>query len=252
MANRTKPSLGIQLYSVRDDCAKDLLGTIKAVAAIGYAGVEFAGYFNHSAKEIRKVLDEVGIKPAGTHTGLQTLQGDEFARTVEFNKTLGNPYIVVPALPPELTKTLDDWRKMADTFTEIAGRLAKEGMKFGYHNHAAEMKPVDGVLPWNVLFDRTTNTFMQVDTGNALEAGMECTGFLKKYTGRATTVHLKEFSSTNSKAIIGEGDVKWNDVLELCETVGGTQWYIVEQESYAHTPLKCAELSFQNLRKMGR
>jgi len=93
---------------------------------------------------------------------------------------------------------------------------------------------------------------MQLDTGNALHAGTDVTPFVERYPGRATTVHLKEFSASNEKALIGEGDVDWSRMFELCESVGATEWYIVEQESYAYEPLKCVELCLKNLREMGK
>ena len=96
---RRKMQIGLQLYSVRKDCAKDLAGTIAAVAKMGYMGVEFAGYHDKSAKEIRKMLDDNGIVCCGTHTGLDTLLGDNLKKTIEFNKTIGNRFLVVPSLP---------------------------------------------------------------------------------------------------------------------------------------------------------
>jgi len=93
---------------------------------------------------------------------------------------------------------------------------------------------------------------MQLDTGNALHGGANPIPFLERYPGRATTVHLKAYSSTNSKALIGEDEVCWDDVFALCESTGGTEWYIVEQESYAFPPLECVDKCLQNLRKMGK
>jgi len=93
---------------------------------------------------------------------------------------------------------------------------------------------------------------MQFDVGNALHGGGEAAVFLKRYPGRALTIHVKEFSKTNDKAIIGEGDVNWAEIFDLCETIGNTQWYIVEQESYAYPPLECVDRCLQNLRRMGK
>jgi hypothetical protein len=92
-------SIGVQLYSVREDCKRDLPGTIAAVAKMGYMGVEFAGYYDRSAKDLRKMLDDNGLVCCGTHTALDTLLGDNLSATIEFNKILGNKYLVVPSLP---------------------------------------------------------------------------------------------------------------------------------------------------------
>lgn len=248
-----KIPVAVQLYSVRDDCSKDLPGTLKAVAAMGYEGVEFAGYYMRSAKQLRKMLDDLGLKVAGTHIGLGTLMGDALKQTVEFNKTLGNKFLIVPGLPSKYTESRKSWLEAAKIFNDISAKVAEHGMRVGYHNHSIEFKPLDGELPWDTFFGATNkDVVMQLDTGNAMHGGADPVVFLEKYPGRCATIHLKEASKTNDKAVIGEGDVNWSRVFELCETIGGTQWYIVEQESYAHPPLKCVELCLQNLRKMGR
>src|SRR5439155_26936377 len=100
-ATVAKIPIALQLYSVREDCARDLPGTIAAVAKMGYAGVEFAGYYDRSAAELRKLLDDHSLRCAGTHTGLNTILGDELDRTIEFNRTIGNRYLIVPGLPKE-------------------------------------------------------------------------------------------------------------------------------------------------------
>src|SRR6266852_8632753 len=97
--------IGLQLYAVRDECAKDLPGTLSAVAEMGYAGVEFAGYYGYTAQSLRAMLEERGLKCCGAHTQLNTLMGDELVRTVEFNRALGNPSLIVPILPAERRAT---------------------------------------------------------------------------------------------------------------------------------------------------
>jgi sugar phosphate isomerase/epimerase len=250
-------SIGVQLYSVRDDCAKDFPAVLAAIAKMGYQGVEFAGYWGKSAKELRKMLADLGLQCCGAHVAIDTLLDHELPRTAEFHKDLGNPYLIVPGLPEKMRSTLDAWRSTAATFNEIARRLKSFGLHTGYHNHAIEFKPLDpldplhptGQLPWDIFFSNTTpDVIMQFDTGNALHGGGEASHFLAKYPGRATTVHLKEFSTTNPNALIGEGDVKWKEIFHLCQTTGKTQWYIVEQESYAFPPLQCIELCLKNLR----
>jgi len=245
--------IGLQLYSVRDDCARDLAGTLAAAAKMGYAGVEFAGYHGRSAKELRAMLDDLGLECCGTHTGINTVVGEELARTVEFNRTLGNRFLIVPGLPEEYRSSKAAWEKTAKVFSEIAGQLEPEGMKTGYHNHHIEFAEMEGELPWDVFFrNASPKVVMQMDTGNCLHGGGDPVVFLKRYPGRALTVHLKEYASGYDRAVIGEGDVKWEEVFELCETVGGTEWYIVEQETYADPPLVCVEKCLQNLRKMGK
>ncbi|HEY3325307.1 MAG TPA: sugar phosphate isomerase/epimerase [Planctomycetota bacterium] len=252
MATKKIP-IGVQLYSVRDDCKKDLPGTLKAVAKMGYAAVEFAGYYDYKAADLRKILDDNGLKCCGTHTGLDTLLGENLPATIEFNKTIGNKFLIVPWIKEELRKTKADWVNLARQFNELAAKGKAAGMHIGYHNHHFEFAALDGELPWDTFFSNTNkDVVMQLDTGNAKHGGGNPVPFVKKYPGRALTVHLKEYSATNPNALIGQGDVEWKELFELCENVGGTQWYIVEQESYANPPMECIDKCLQNLRKMGK
>jgi len=248
--------VALQLYSVRDDCARDLPGTLKAVAKMGYEGVEFAGYYGRSAEELRKMLDNLGLKAAGTHISINTLLGDELKRTIEFNRILGNRFLIVPGLPENMRSSKAAWLETARLMNEIAEKVRSEGMRVGYHNHAIEFQPMEGDLSWDIFFGATVlDVVMQLDTGNAMHGGVSPDGILeilKRYPSRAATVHLKEFSSTNKQALIGEGEMKWKEFFSLCETIGGTEWYIVEQESYAFPPLECVRRCIKNLREMRR
>ena len=249
-----KIPIAIQLFSIREDCARDLPGTLEAVANMGYDGVEFAGYHGRSANELRKMLDDLKLKVAGTHLWIETLLGDEFDKTIEFNRILGNKFLIVPAFPEDKRKSKSGWLEMAQIMNEIAVKLRPEGMRVGYHNHAIEFQQLEGEMPWDTFFGATVrDVVMQLDTGNAIGGGLTPDGILaiiKKYPGRANTIHLREFSSTNDRAIIGEGDIKWKELFSLCQTIGGTEWYVVEQGSKTLPPLECARRCIQNLRKM--
>jgi len=247
--------IALQLYSVRKDCELDLPGTLKAVAGMGYDGVEFAGYYGRSAPELRAMLDDNGLKCAGTHTGLNTILGDELENTADFARTLGHRYLIVPGLPPERRASRAAWQETARIFTEASQRAKQYGMLVGYHNHAIEFQPMDGELPWDTFFANTPKeVVMQVDIGNALHGGGDPIPYIQRYPGRAITVHVKEHSDTNDLALVGEGDVDWPRVFDLCETVGGTEWYIVEWEKVS-TPgetLKAVDGCLKNLRKIGK
>ncbi len=245
--------IALQLYSVRDDCAGDLSLTLQAVAQMGYEGVEFAGYYDRTAEELRDMCEDLGLKVAGTHTGINTLLGDALAKTVEFNKVLGNPYLIVPGLSEEYRSSGQAWRDTSKLFNDIAEKIADQGMATGYHNHTGEFESLDGEIPWDIFGSNTrADVVMQIDIGHALRAGADPVAYIERYAGRAKLVHLKEYSATNDKANVGEGDIPWEAVFHACETVGGTEWYIVEQESYAYPPIECAERCITNLRKMGK
>jgi sugar phosphate isomerase/epimerase len=245
--------IALQLYSVREEAARDLDGVLCAVAGMGYAGVEFAGYYGHDAHSIRAMLDGYGLQVAGAHVGLDTLLGDELERSVAFHQILGNRYLIVPGLAESRRSSRAAWLQTAALMNEVAERLAPHGMQTGYHNHAVEFAPLDGELPWDTFFGATRHdVIMQFDVGNALHGGGQAAPYLRRYPGRAITVHVKEYAAQNDRALIGEGDVDWAEIFGLCETIGNTAWYIVEQESYAYPPLECVERCLQNLRAMGK
>lgn len=253
----TRIPIGLQLYSVRDDCAKDLPKTLQAVAKMGYEGVEFAGYYGYSAKELRKMLDDCGLVCCGTHIGFATLLGAELPKTVEFNRILGNRFLICPGLPEERRNSRVAWLKTARIFSEVAARLEGTEMLTGYHNHWIEFKEMDGELPWDTFFGLAReDVVMQMDTGNAMHGGADPIPFMERYPGRAITVHLKEYSKGRGQgydaAVIGSGDVRWADFFHLCETSGKTEWYIVEQENYDKPPLECVDLCLKALKAMGK
>ena len=248
-----KIPVALQLYSVRKDCTKDVVGTVTAVAKMGYKGVEFAGYYGQDAKTLRKLLDDCGLKCCGTHTGLDTLLGDKLGATIEFNKILGNKFLIVPGLPKKNRESRQAWQETARLFNELADKVKPHGMRVGYHNHTIEFAPLDGELPWDTFFGHTVpEVVMQFDTGNAMHGGGDACVYLKRYPGRAATVHLKPFSKTNPDALIGEDEMPWTDIFNLCETIGKTEWYIVEYEREAMPPLVGVEKCFQAMRKMGK
>ena len=243
--------IGLQLYSVREDCAKDLPGSLAAVAKMGYAGVEFASYYGRDVKTLRKMLDDLGLKCCGTHTGLETLLGDALPATIEFNKTLGNPFLIVPSLPAERTANVEALKDTAKLFTEIADKTKPAGLRVGFHAHAPDFRPVDHSTPWDLIFTNAgPDVVMQLDVANCLAGGGDPVAILKKYPGRSKTIHLKEHGKPG--VLIGDGQIQWKDVLSICETTGGTEWFVIEQETYVDTPLESVRKDLENLRKLLR
>jgi len=138
-------------------------------------------------------------------------------------------------------------------FNEISARVRPYDMWVGYHNHTSEFTEVEGEVPWDTLFSNTVDDVtMQLDIGHALHGGGDPVAILKRYPGRALTVHVRDYSATNDKALVGGGDVAWDEVFELCEAIGGTQWYIVEQQPSDYPPLECVNRCLQALREMGK
>ncbi len=246
-----KIPVGLQLYSIRDECARDLPGMLQAVARMGYDGVEFAGYHDFSAQDMRKMLDDLGLRCCGTHIGLETMLGDQLEKTIEYNLTIGNPYLIVPGMDEKYRNSLDAWRRTAALFGEIAEKVAAHGLRVGYHNHHVEFEAMDGQTPLEVFFTAApANVLMQLDIGNGMEGGYDVVSFLRRHAARAATVHCKEFSRSNPEALVGEGDVPWVEVFDICAASGGSEWYIVEQESYAFPPLECVERCLVNMKRL--
>ena len=248
----SKIPVALQLYSVREDCAKDFPATVKAVAEMGYDGVEFAGYYDHSAQQIKQLLDDNNLKCAGTHTGLDTLNPENIKRTIEFNQAFDNPYLIVPGVGREYHGSKENLDRFADALTKAADVAREHGAFVGYHNHSVDFTPLeDGTLPMRYLFQNTPdNVILQLDTGNALEGGSSAIPLIEEFPGRSKTIHLKEYSATDKNAFVGKGEVDWQQVFQSCESVGGTQWYIVEVEQYPQPPLDCARESLENVRKL--
>jgi len=246
-----KIPISVQLYSVRDAAAKDLAKVLKAVKEMGYDGVEFAGYYGHDAKAIRKMLDDAGLKCSGTHTGLHEVLFENFDKTVEIHKTLGTRFIIVPGGIDHYLGTIPGNEMTAFLFNEIADKLSKHDMEIGYHAHGGDFRKLDGETAWDRFFAKTRkNVFMQMDIGNCIGGGGDPYTPIEKFPGRSKAIHLKEWSDNG--APIGEGTVDWKRVFELCETVGGTEWYVVEHEVGSAEDLRGIEACIKNLRKMGK
>ena len=258
--------IALQLYSVREDLEKDPSGTLKAVARMGYQGVEFAGPLRGDPGEWKSMLRDLRLACCGWHTPYAAVQDDRLQSTMDFHQALENPFIIIPSLPEELRRTREGWFEAADFFNRLSEKLGQRGFRTGYHNHHVEFAPLDGESPdaedpWDALFSRTAaEVIMQLDIGNAVAGGGDVLDILRRYPGRAVTVHIKPYSTeagrddmtAGYRPLVGEDDVDWARVFELCETVGGTEWYIVEYESDAYPPLRAVDITLQKLRAMGK
>lgn len=241
--------LGVQLYSVRNTMPSDVAGHLAGIKAMGYEGIEFAGYYDLDALALRQLLDDNGLECFGSHLQLNVLLGDRFEETVEFNRILGNKRLVVASMGPGVD-TIDAWMKMAETFNGIAEKVRPLGMRVGFHNHTVEFTPIDGQVPLDLFYNQTNpEVFLQLDTGHAVHAGIDAAAYIEKLPGRVLSIHAAEWTESNPAALIGEGDVNWPQVLRACEKVGGTEVYIIEEESNTYPGLEGIDLSLQNLRK---
>ncbi len=248
-----KQRFALELYSVRNDLANDFEGTLKAVKAMGYEAVEFAGDYVHPAEKVAAVINEIGLQCCGWHTPWSYVQDDKMDATIAYNKTVGNRYVIIPGLPKECTESIEAWKATAAKFNALAEKLAAHDLILGYHNHSSEFVAIDGIVPYDVFFSNTNSGIvMQLDNGNAMSGGADVCAYIKRYPGRAQTVHIKPYSKTDGfDTMIGEDDMPLPEFMRLCDEIGGTKWYIVEYESEAlHKPLEGVKLCLDALKAM--
>ena len=230
----SKVPIGVQLYSVRNAARDDIAATLAAIAKMGYEGVEFYGgyYFDKDPKDIRKMLDDLGLKCCGTHTPIGQFRGENFEKTAEIHKILGTKFMIVPGGIDAELHDVEKNKAIAEEFNKWAERAKPFGLSIGYHAHGGDAKLVDGIPAWERFFDATVpEVVMQMDLGNYKGGGGDPYKMIEKFKGRSKTVHLKEGGS--GTPIIGEGTVDWKRAFDLLEAVGGAEWYVVEDE---HTP----------------
>ena len=249
----SKIPVAVQLYTLREETEKDFVGTLRKVAEIGYAGVEFAGYGGLSAREMKALLDELGLKPAGAHAGIEALETD-LSAVIDYQLAIGNPYVGCPGLPEDRRKDAASWKRTAAQLTAIGEECARQGLVFYYHNHAIEFECFDGETGFDILFGNSDPRFlkMQPDLYWLKKGGADPVATIDKYAGRIPLVHIKDMANDaeGSFAEIGEGILDWPNIFAAAERAG-VEWYIVEQDVCRRPPLESVALSLRNLKKMG-
>lgn len=238
-----KLGIGIQLYTLRDALSKDLLGTLKKVAELGYEGVEFAGYGGIPAEEMRELLQSYGLKAIGSHIGLNSLRNN-LEQEIAYLKMIGGKYLVLPGIPLEERADEAGWKRMFALCTEVGQAAAENGLAFGYHNHDFEFKMrIDGQYAYDALFAATSPEHVKVemDLGWVQFAGLSPGEYIGKYAGRLPLVHLKDFRITADGKIdtveLGNGTIELQKVIQAASKAG-TEWLIVEQDSCTNPPLE--------------
>ena len=253
-----KIPFALQVYSVREYASKDLRGTLKEIAKIGYKGVEFAGYYGNDAKDVRKWLDEAGLQAISTHLSVPQLLEGAFDKTAEFERTLGNKRLIVASGLSASCATDAGNQMTAYLFNEIAYKAAKAGFQIGFHAHFNDFSDVNGKTAWELFFSRTrADIIAQMDVGNCMHGGADPYDLVEKLPGRGKLMHVKAENEKGKggATVAGEGDiVDWKRMFNIAETVGGIEWYIVEQEDCrkgSNLMEACAEC-FENLKKTGK
>jgi len=250
-ASKSVP-VGLELYSVREILKTDLEGTVRAVAEMGYQCVEFYAPYTEwtetQAKKMRKLMDELGIRCYSTHNGEDAFAQDKINRTRDLNKILGAKYVVLAHADPKPAP--DGWKGVADELNAAADRLESSGLKVGYHNHQAEFTAKDGQRPMEVLAKNTKpSVALQLDVGTCLEAGSDPVEWIKANPGRIRSIHCKDWSPDNGyKVLFSEGVAPWEKIFAAAESVGGIEYYLVEQEGSRFSELETAKKCLENFR----
>jgi len=245
---------GLELYSVREGLKKDPEGTVRAVAQMGYQGVEFYGpYFEWSesqTKQMRKLLDDLGIRCFSTHNDSPFLSPEKISRTRDMNLILGSKYVVLAWSDPK--PGLDGWKAIADELNAAADHLEPSGLRVGYHNHELEFTSVENHRPIEILAKNTKPSIMlQLDVGTCLKAGADPVGWIRANPGRIRSLHLKDWSPEPAKGytvLFGEGAAPWKKIFEAAESSGGVEYYLIEQEGSRFNELDTARRCLQSFR----
>ncbi len=230
--------VSLELFSVRNSLAADLIGTLKKVKSFGYDCVEFAGGPVHTAIEYANALKEADLWCSGWHYPYEPLfdEGKLFDDAVKFHLEAGNKYIIMPWMPDTMLNSYDSLQKTAEKVNLISEKLKKYGLYTGYHNHSAEFSiiPETNKTIWSTLRDLTSPDFiMQLDTGNAMHGGADIKSELYNSPGRAQILHLKPYSYKNGyETILGDlgDDNDYSEILNFCREKGGTVVYVIEYE----------------------
>lgn len=258
-ASAAKPKrlpIGLELFSVREELRKDLPGTLRAVAKMGYDGVEFfSPYFEWTpeyAREVRQLLDELRLPCLSTHNGPRSFTPEGLDKAIELNRIMGSKYIIM-ASAGRVT-TLADWQKVAETLNRAAEKLKPLGMQAGFHNHRVEFVPLEGKRPMDLLAANTSkDVVLQFDVGTCLEAGADPIAWIKANPGRIGSIHCKDWSPEPGKGyrvLFGEGAAPWKKIMQAAEKSGGLKYYLVEQEGSDYPPFETAERCLKSFKAL--
>jgi sugar phosphate isomerase/epimerase len=244
--------IALQLYSIKELTAVDFIGTLEKVAQIGYDGVEFAGYFNTSSKDLRKALNGYGLKAAGSHVGIDALKND-LDREIEYALEIQSPYLICPGIPEAMRSTADDYRRTAELFNSIGQRCKDNSLHFGYHNHDFEFLKFDGAFGLDLLVNHTQPEllFVELDTYWVEYSGLRSLDFIEKYKERCKILHIKDMKSLADKrnTEIGSGVMDFKSIIAAGQKQG-VQWYTIEQEVYEIPQLLSIETSLSYLKSI--
>ncbi len=257
-----KYPIGLELYSVRGELAKDLPGTLRAVAKIGYEAVEFySPYYGWTipyAKDVRSLMDDLGLRCYSTHNHLESFTpGEGMAKAIELNQILGARHLILASAGRD-DKSVEDWKKLCGQLSTAVAQLLPHGLTAGFHNHQTEWKPVEGgQRVMDVIAANTPKEFvLQFDVGTCMEAGADPIAWIKTNPGRIKSVHLKDWTPGTNEAgkgyrvLFGEGVSPWAEIIAAVEATGGVEFYLMEQEGSRFSEFETAQRCLDTWKKL--
>ncbi len=243
---------GIQLYTVRGDMEKDFEGTLKKIRDIGYKQVEFAGYFGRSPAKVRALLKRLDLDAPAAHIGTPAALTKDFDKTIDAAKVIGHKYLIV-AYIEEKDRTLDNFRRYADLFNSAGEKARKADLRLGYHNHDFEFKPIDGVVPYDLLLERTEPKLvaMEMDLFWVTKGGRDPLEYFNRFPGRFQAVHVKDMDSSPEQRMVdvGKGKIDFARIFAQRKRAG-IRYYFVEHDNPAPSALESARVSFDYLKRL--
>ncbi len=240
--------IAVQLYTLREEMEKDFVGILEKVSNLGYQGVEFAGFGELQAEELKDHLDRLNLRAVGSHTAIDLLR-NKLDEVIEYNLTIENRYIVVPYAD---YSSKEDFIEMAKELKGIATVLKDKGLTLCYHNHAHEFESYDGEYGLDLIYSNVSPELLQVelDTFWVKKAGLDPVTYLSKYSGRVPLVHLKDMEAdTGDFAEVGEGVMNINKIIEAAQEAD-SEWLVVEQDKCKRPALESVEISINNLKDL--
>lgn len=226
---------GLQLYTLRDMMEKSVADTLKLVAGVGFGDVEFAGYFGHSAKDIRKLLDANGLAAPSVHVPLEVLRSN-LSQVIADAKVIGHHYIVLPWLSQEQRgDSVDNYKKLATELNGFAKPIKDAGLQLAYHNHDFELLPVKGGVPYDVLLSETDKDLvkMELDLFWSVKAGVDPLKLFAANPGRFPLVHVKDMAKDGAMVDVGTGTIDFKAIFAKAE-LAGIRHQFVEHDNSAN------------------
>ena len=243
--------VGVQLYTVRNDLARDFEGTLARIAEIGYREVEFAGYHGKSPSEVQAILTRLGLAAPASHVPIEVFRRDTDGAIAEA-KTVGHQYLVVPWLAPAERRSIDDYRRLAEELNRFGEKVRAAGMRLGYHNHDFELGPMGGSVPLDMLFDRTDPNLVifELDLYWVTKGGADPLTYFSRYPGRVHLVHVKDSAGApdHRQVDVGKGTIDFAKILSRREQAG-IRHAFVEQDEPAN-PLEMVRVSYEYLAQL--